>query len=63
MAHTGSLAGTMEAFDAVAADLGVIRAETLDDAVEITEFLVHTERAGRPPARRHHAIRARFAAC
>jgi acetate---CoA ligase (ADP-forming) len=42
MAHTGSLAGTMEAFDAVAADLGMVRAETLDDAVEITEFLVHT---------------------
>jgi acetate---CoA ligase (ADP-forming) len=43
MAHTGSLAGTMEAFDAVAADLGIIRADTLDDAVEFTEFLVHTE--------------------
>ena len=43
MAHTGSLAGTMEAFDAVAADLGVIRASTLDDAVEFTEFLVHTD--------------------
>lgn len=43
MAHTGSLAGTMEAFDAVAADLGVIRAETLDDAVELVEFLAHTE--------------------
>jgi acetate---CoA ligase (ADP-forming) len=42
MAHTGSLAGSMEAFDAVAADLGVVRAESLDDAVEITEFLVHT---------------------
>jgi acetyltransferase len=42
MAHTGSLAGTIEAFDAVAADIGVIRANTLDDAVEITEFLVHT---------------------
>ena len=43
MAHTGSLAGTMEAFDAVAADLGVIRAGMLDDAVEFTEFLIHTE--------------------
>ena len=42
MAHTGSLAGAMEAFDAVAADLGIVRAESLDDAVEITEFLVHT---------------------
>lgn len=43
MAHTGSLAGAMEAFDAVAGELGVIRAETLDDAVEITELLVHTD--------------------
>ena len=43
MAHTGSLAGTMEAFDAVAADLGIIRASTLDDAVEFTEFLIHTD--------------------
>ncbi len=43
MAHTGSLAGAMEAFDAVAADLGVIRAGTLDDAVEFAEFLIHTD--------------------
>jgi acetate---CoA ligase (ADP-forming) len=49
MAHTGSLAGAMEAFDAVAADIGVIRAETLDDAVEIAELLAHT---GIPRGRR-----------
>ena len=42
MAHTGSLAGSLEAFDALAADLGIVRAATLDDAVEITELLVHT---------------------
>ncbi len=42
MAHTGSLAGSTQAFDAVCGELGVIRAETLDDAVEITELLVHT---------------------
>lgn len=42
MAHTGSLAGTIEAFDAVAADLGVIRADTLDDTVELVELLAHT---------------------
>ncbi len=42
MAHTGSLAGSFEAFDAVAGEVGVIRAETLDDAVELTELLVHT---------------------
>jgi acetyltransferase len=41
MAHTGSLAGATEAFDAVAGEFGVIRAGTLDDAVEITELLVH----------------------
>ncbi len=53
MAHTGSLAGTMEAFDAVAADLGVIRADTLDDAVEVTELLAHT---GMPSGRRLGAV-------
>ena len=46
MAHTGSLAGSLEAFDALAADCGVIRADTLDDAVEIAEFLAHAN----PPA-------------
>ena len=46
LAHTGSLAGSVEAFDAVAGDVGVICADTLDDAVEITELLVHT---GAPP--------------
>ncbi len=46
MAHTASLAGTVEAFDAVAADVGIIRADTLDDAVEVTELLVHTRAPG-----------------
>ncbi len=53
LAHTGSLAGAMEAFDAVAADLGVVRAETLDDAVEIAELLAHT---GAPRGRRLGAV-------
>jgi acetyltransferase len=53
MAHTGSLAGAVEAFDAVAGELGVVRASTLDDAVEITEFLAHT---GAPAGRRLGAI-------
>jgi acyl-CoA synthetase (NDP forming) len=53
MAHTGSLAGRIEAFDAVAGELGVIRADTLDDAVEITELLVHT---GAPGGRRLGAV-------
>ena len=53
MAHTASLAGTIEAFDAVAGELGVVRADTLDDAVEITELVVHT---GAPGGRRLGAI-------
>jgi acyl-CoA synthetase (NDP forming) len=53
MAHTGSLAGSVEAFAAVAGDVGVICADTLDDAVEITELLVHT---GAPPGRRLGAV-------
>src|SRR5216684_5629349 len=42
MAHTGSLAGSVEAFDALAGELGVIRADTLDDAVEVTELAPQT---------------------
>src|SRR6202790_4198857 len=42
MAHTGSLAGSVQVFDALAGELGVIRADTLDDAVEVTELMVHT---------------------
>ena len=42
LAHTGSLAGSVAAFDAVAADIGVVRADNLDDAVEITELLAFT---------------------
>jgi acyl-CoA synthetase (NDP forming) len=42
MAHTGSLAGAAQAFDAVCGEIGVIRADTLDDVVEITELLVHS---------------------
>jgi acetyltransferase len=53
LAHTGSLAGSVEAFDAMAGELGVIRVDTLDDAVEVTELLVHT---GAPKGRRLGAI-------
>ena len=41
LAHTGRLAGAMEAFDAVTRPAGVIRAANLDHAVEIVEYLVH----------------------
>jgi acetate---CoA ligase (ADP-forming) len=53
MAHTGALAGSAEAFDAVADDLGVIRARSLDDAVELVEFLTRTRA---PKGRRLGAI-------
>src|SRR5262249_10074392 len=53
MAHTGSLAGAVEAFDALAGELGVVRADTLDDAVEAAELLAHT---GAPRGRRLGAI-------
>jgi acetate---CoA ligase (ADP-forming) len=53
MAHTGSLAGSAEAFDAVASELGVIRVESLDDAVELIELMLHTPA---PAGRRLGAI-------
>jgi len=53
MAHTGSLAGSVEVFDALCGELGVIRADTLDDAVEVTELIAHT---GAPAGRRLGAI-------
>jgi acyl-CoA synthetase (NDP forming) len=53
LAHTGSLAGSIEAFDAVAGEAGVIRADTLDDVVEMTELLAYT---GAPAGRNLGAI-------
>jgi acyl-CoA synthetase (NDP forming) len=41
LAHTGALAGAMEAFDAVAGAAGVIRVRTVDDIVEVTEYFLH----------------------
>ena len=48
MAHTGSLAGSIAAFDALAREVGAIRADTLDDVIEIAELLVHTGPAKGP---------------
>jgi acetyltransferase len=45
LAHTGALAGTIEAFDAVAGAAGVARMDCIEDAVEGLEYTV---RAGRP---------------
>ncbi|MCC2095807.1 MAG: acetate--CoA ligase family protein [Hyphomicrobiales bacterium] len=41
-AHTGRLAGSLEAFDAVAGAAGAVRVRNLDDVVEAVEYLVHT---------------------
>jgi len=41
LAHTGKLAGSMAAFDAVAGVAGVIRVKNLDAVVEVVEYAVH----------------------
>ena len=41
LSHTGSLAGRVEAFDAVAGPAGVIRVESADGAVDVIEMLLH----------------------
>ena len=41
LSHTGSLAGRVEAFDAVAGPAGVIRVESADGAVGVIEMLLH----------------------
>ncbi|MDI6029191.1 acetate--CoA ligase family protein [Corticibacterium sp. UT-5YL-CI-8] len=43
VAHTGSLAGSIMAFDSVAAKNGVIRVATLDELVEMTEYFAHAK--------------------
>jgi acetyltransferase len=42
LAHTGSLVGTAEAFEAVAMAAGVVRFSTLEDALEAVEFLARS---------------------
>jgi acetyltransferase len=41
LAHTGRLAGSIAAFDAVAGPAGVIRVSNLDQVVEVVEYAVH----------------------
>jgi acetate---CoA ligase (ADP-forming) len=41
LAHTGALAGSAAAFDAVAGAAGALRVRTLDDVVEVVEYLLH----------------------
>ena len=43
MAHTGSMAGSIEAFDAVAGESGVIRVESGDAAADLIEFFIHSD--------------------
>ncbi|MGE5538213.1 MAG: acetate--CoA ligase family protein [Gemmatimonas sp.] len=49
LAHTGSLAGSLHAFDVYARENGVVRAETIEDLVESCIFLA---KARRPKGRR-----------
>lgn len=49
LAHTGSLAGSAEAFDAVAGSAGVVRFSSFEDAIEAVEFLARL-----PLPRGHH---------
>ncbi len=42
LAHTGSLAGSVQAFDAIAGEAGVIRVESADAAINLIDFLVHS---------------------
>ncbi len=41
MTHTGALAGSSAVFDAVLADVGVLRADSLDEVIEMIELVVH----------------------
>jgi acyl-CoA synthetase (NDP forming) len=41
LAHTGAVAGSMEAFDALAVSTGIMRVRTLDDIVEAVEYFTH----------------------
>ena len=41
MAHTGALAGSVAAFDAIAGNAGVIRVSNLDDVIEAAEYFLH----------------------
>ncbi len=43
LAHTGALAGSLQAFDAVCDDLGVIRVDNIDEIVEAVEFFAHAQ--------------------
>ncbi len=52
LAHTGSLAGSTEAFEAVAATAGVVRLASIEDAIEAIELVARCRPAARPLASR-----------
>jgi acyl-CoA synthetase (NDP forming) len=41
LAHTGSLAGSLACFDAVAETLGIVRVNTLDEMIETMDYFTH----------------------
>lgn len=43
LAHTGMMAGALSAFDSVIKHSGVIRVNTLDEMVELTDFFIHNK--------------------
>jgi acetyltransferase len=42
LAHTGALVGSVTAFDAIAGAQGLTRVDSMEDAVDALEYLVHT---------------------
>lgn len=47
LAHTGSLVGNVEAFDAYAREIGIIRLDGLEQTIEAAEYLAHARRPTR----------------
>ena len=45
LAHTGSLAGSLDVFDAFARDAGIIRVDSLEDVVQAAEYLSRAKRS------------------
>ncbi len=48
LAHTGSMVGSHDAFDAIAREAGVVRAGSLEEAIEAAELLAHAPRPAGP---------------
>lgn len=50
LAHTGSLVGNVQAFDAYAREAGIIRLDVLEHTMEVAEYLSHARRPARAGA-------------